>query len=91
MKLNEIILMNSYVQKYTSVSNANTNISLFYEAWDFLQIVTALYINSDISGIPFSIMVTFFGYFWAENFKIKRNSKLISAFWNCSRRGLGVD
>ncbi|EZA62907.1 DNA-directed RNA polymerase III subunit RPC1 [Ooceraea biroi] len=47
MKLSEIALINDVIRK-----NIGVNVQLYMEHWDFLQLHCALYINSEISGIP---------------------------------------
>ena len=34
--------------------------SILQESWDFLQLQCALYINSEVSGIPLSMAVSFY-------------------------------
>ncbi|XP_022912626.2 DNA-directed RNA polymerase III subunit RPC1 [Onthophagus taurus] len=53
MKQSEIIFINDVIKKH-KLSGANVNI--YQEGWDFLQLQTALYINSDLSGIPLAMM-----------------------------------
>jgi DNA-directed RNA polymerase III subunit RPC1 len=52
MKLTEIIFMNDVIAKHR-VSNAKSQMIL--EDWDFLQLQCALYINSELSGIPLNM------------------------------------
>lgn len=54
MKQSEIIFINDVIKKH-KLSGANVNI--YQEGWDFLQLQTALYINSELSGIPLAMMV----------------------------------
>ncbi|KAI4470240.1 dna-directed rna polymerase [Holotrichia oblita] len=53
MKQSEIIFINDVIKKH-KLSGANVNI--YQEGWDFLQLQTALYINSELSGIPLAMM-----------------------------------
>jgi DNA-directed RNA polymerase III subunit RPC1 len=55
MKLTEIIFMNDVISKHR-VSNAKSQMIL--EDWDFLQLQCALYINSELSGIPLNMKPT---------------------------------
>lgn len=54
MKLSEIILVNDVLKKH-KLSGASVN--LYQEGWDFLQLQTALFVNTELSGIPLSMMV----------------------------------
>ncbi|VDM69477.1 unnamed protein product, partial [Strongylus vulgaris] len=49
MKLSEIILINNVLQKY---KKDGAPIKALTEAWDQLQIHVALYLNSELSGLP---------------------------------------
>ncbi|VDM81236.1 unnamed protein product, partial [Strongylus vulgaris] len=49
MKLSEIILINDVLQKY---KKDGAPIKALNEAWDQLQIHVALYLNSELSGLP---------------------------------------
>ncbi|VEN45805.1 unnamed protein product, partial [Callosobruchus maculatus] len=53
MKQSEIIFINDVIKKH-KLSGASVN--LYQEGWDFLQLQSALYINSELSGIPLSMM-----------------------------------
>uniref|UniRef100_A0A2D4J2T7 DNA-directed RNA polymerase subunit n=2 Tax=Micrurus lemniscatus lemniscatus TaxID=129467 RepID=A0A2D4J2T7_MICLE len=52
MKLTEIIFLNDVIKKHR-VSGAKTQ--MIMEDWDFLQLQCALYINSELSGIPLNM------------------------------------
>ncbi|XP_076809232.1 DNA-directed RNA polymerase III subunit RPC1-like [Clavelina lepadiformis] len=52
MKLTEIIFLNDVIQKHKA-SGAKSQ--MIMEDWDFLQLQCALYINSELSGIPFNM------------------------------------
>jgi len=52
IKLTEIVFLNQTILKH-KVQNAR--ISMIIEDWDFLQLNCALYINSELSGIPLSM------------------------------------
>lgn len=54
MKQSEIIFINDVIKKH-KLSGASVN--MYQEGWDFLQLQTALYINSELSGIPLAMMV----------------------------------
>eukprot|EP00117_Sycon_ciliatum_P001892 scpid14119/ scgid7360/ DNA-directed RNA polymerase III subunit RPC1; DNA-directed RNA polymerase III subunit A len=49
MKLTEIIFLNDFIQKNCE---QGAKAALIMEEWDFLQLQVALYINSELSGIP---------------------------------------
>ncbi|XP_044732601.1 DNA-directed RNA polymerase III subunit RPC1 isoform X2 [Chrysoperla carnea] len=53
MKQSEIVFINDVIRKH-KLSGAS--ITMFQEGWDFLQLQTALYINSELSGIPQAMM-----------------------------------
>lgn len=53
MKQSEILLINEVIAKHT---NTGGKIELIQEDWDFLQLHVALYFNSEISGVPLSMM-----------------------------------
>lgn len=55
MKQSEILLINEVIVKHMST---NGKIELIQEDWDFLQLHCALYFNSEISGVPLSMMVS---------------------------------
>lgn len=57
MKQSEIIFINDVMKKH-KLSGASVN--MYQEGWDFLQLQTALYINSELSGIPLAMMVFYF-------------------------------
>lgn len=52
MKLTEIIFLNDVIQKHRS---QGAKVQIIMESWDFLQLQCALYINSEMSGIPLSM------------------------------------
>lgn len=54
MKQTEIIFINDVIKKH-KLSGAS--VKMYQEGWDFLQLQTALYINSELSGIPQAMMV----------------------------------
>lgn len=49
MKLTEILLINDVIGRHI---DSGGKIELIQEDWDYLQLHTALYINSELSGIP---------------------------------------
>lgn len=57
MKQSEIIFINDVIKKH-KLSGASVN--MYQEGWDFLQLQTALYINSELSGVPMNMMVRVF-------------------------------
>uniref|UniRef100_H3BGV0 DNA-directed RNA polymerase subunit n=1 Tax=Latimeria chalumnae TaxID=7897 RepID=H3BGV0_LATCH len=52
MKLTEIVFLNDVIKKHR-MSGAKTQ--MIMEDWDFLQLQCALYINSELSGIPLNM------------------------------------
>ncbi len=52
IKLSEIIFVNDIITKRKS---SGAHMGMIVEDWDFLQLQLALYINSEISGIPFNM------------------------------------
>jgi len=56
IKLTEIVFLNHTILKH-KVQNAR--IQMIIEDWDFLQLQCALYINSELSGIPLNMQVYF--------------------------------
>ncbi|KAK2098398.1 DNA-directed RNA polymerase III subunit RPC1 [Saguinus oedipus] len=52
MKLTEIVFLNDVIKKHR-ISGAKTQ--MIMEDWDFLQLQCALYINSELSGIPLNM------------------------------------
>lgn len=52
MKLTEIIFLNDVISKHRATG---AKIQMIMEDWDFLQLQCALYINSEMSGIPLSM------------------------------------
>jgi DNA-directed RNA polymerase III subunit RPC1 len=53
MRQSEIIFINDVIKKH-KLSGASVN--MYQEGWDFLQLQTALYINSELSGVPLAMM-----------------------------------
>eukprot|EP00126_Sphaerothecum_destruens_P001958 Sdes_comp15403_c0_seq1m4284 len=62
MKMTEIIFINSVIRKHMETG---ANVQMIMEDWDFLQLQCAMYINSELTGVP-----------WA----MKQNSKPIRGF-----------
>ena len=61
MKLSEIVFMNGVIESKEKKQGATVH--QINEAWEFLQLLCALYINSETSGIPLNMQVlisTFF-------------------------------
>lgn len=54
IKLTEIVFLNHTILKHKA---QNARIQMIIEDWDFLQLQCALYINSELSGIPLSMQV----------------------------------
>lgn len=54
IKLTEIMFINDTILKHKA---QNARIQMFIEDWDFLQLQCALYINSELSGIPLNMQV----------------------------------
>lgn len=54
MKQSEIIFINDVIRK-NRISGVSSN--MYMDGWDFLQLQTALYVNSELSGIPLAMMV----------------------------------
>lgn len=52
MKQSEILLINDVIAKHMS---SGGKIELIQEDWDFLQLHCALYINSEVSGVPLNM------------------------------------
>ncbi|XP_077970587.1 DNA-directed RNA polymerase III subunit RPC1-like [Styela clava] len=52
MKLTEILFLNNVIEKHRA-SGAKSQ--MIMEDWDFLQLQCALYMNSELSGIPFNM------------------------------------
>ena len=52
VKLTEIIFLNNVIQKHR---NTGAKSQMMMEDWDYLQLQCALYINSELSGIPFNM------------------------------------
>lgn len=53
MKLTEIIFLNDVIRKHRSTG---AKAQIIMEDWDFLQLQCALYINSEMSGIPLNML-----------------------------------
>ncbi|XP_043285852.1 DNA-directed RNA polymerase III subunit RPC1 [Venturia canescens] len=49
MKLSEIVFINDVIQKHRQ---SGAKVQMYNEDWEFLQLHCALYINSEMSGIP---------------------------------------
>ncbi|XP_076289845.1 DNA-directed RNA polymerase III subunit RPC1-like [Lasioglossum baleicum] len=49
MKLSEIVFINDVIQKHRQ---SGAKVQMYSEDWEFLQLHCALYINSEMSGIP---------------------------------------
>lgn len=54
MKLSEIIFINDIIQKHR---HSGVKVQMLNEDWEFLQLHCALYINSEMSGIPLNMQV----------------------------------
>ncbi|XP_051169994.1 DNA-directed RNA polymerase III subunit RPC1 [Leptopilina boulardi] len=52
MKLSEIVFINDIIQKHRV---SGSRVQMYNEAWEFLQLHCALYINSEVSGIPLNM------------------------------------
>ena len=55
MKLSEILLINDVIRKHRQ---CGAKVQMYNEDWEFLQLHCALYINSEMSGIPLNMQVT---------------------------------
>ncbi|XP_059619730.1 DNA-directed RNA polymerase III subunit RPC1 [Phlebotomus argentipes] len=53
MKQSEILLINDVIAKHTSTGG---KVELILEDWDFLQLHVALYFNSELSGVPLTMI-----------------------------------
>uniref|UniRef100_A0A1B0D756 DNA-directed RNA polymerase subunit n=1 Tax=Phlebotomus papatasi TaxID=29031 RepID=A0A1B0D756_PHLPP len=53
MKQSEILLINDVIAKHTSTGG---KVELIQEDWDFLQLHVALYFNSEVSGVPLTMI-----------------------------------
>ncbi|KAK9891975.1 hypothetical protein WA026_017458 [Henosepilachna vigintioctopunctata] len=53
MKQSEIIFINNVIRKH---KQSGASVNMYQEGWDYLQLQTALYINSELSGIPLAMM-----------------------------------
>lgn len=56
MKQSEILLINDVIAKHMSTGG---KMELIQEDWDFLQLHVALYFNSEVSGVPLAMIVSF--------------------------------
>lgn len=54
MKQSEIIFINDVIKKH---KQSGASVNMYQEGWDFLQLQSALYINSELSGVPLAMMV----------------------------------
>lgn len=54
MRLAEIIFINDIIRKHRQ---SGINVSIYFEDWEFLQLHCALFINSEVSGIPLNMQV----------------------------------
>lgn len=52
VKQSEIIFINDAIRKHRLTGASAT---MHQEGWDFLQLQTALFFNSEVSGIPFAL------------------------------------
>lgn len=52
MKLSEIVFINDVIQKHRQ---SGAKVQMYNEDWEFLQLHCALYINSEMSGIPLNM------------------------------------
>ena len=52
MKMTEIIFINSIIKKHM---DSGANIQMIMEDWDFLQLQCAMYINSELTGLPLAM------------------------------------
>lgn len=55
MKLSEIVFINDVIQKHRQ---SGAKVQMYNEDWEFLQLHCALYINSEMSGIPLNMQVS---------------------------------
>ncbi|KAJ8919935.1 hypothetical protein NQ315_006464 [Exocentrus adspersus] len=53
MKQSEIIFINDVIKRH---KQSGASVNMYQEGWDFLQLQTALYINSELSGVPLAMM-----------------------------------
>lgn len=56
MKQSEILLINDVINKHMTSGH---KIEQVQEDWDFLQLHVSLYFNSEVSGIPMTMLVSF--------------------------------
>lgn len=54
MKLSEVVFINDVIMKHRQ---SGAKVQMINEAWDFLQLHCALYMNSETSGIPLNMQV----------------------------------
>ncbi|XP_046612722.1 DNA-directed RNA polymerase III subunit RPC1 isoform X1 [Neodiprion virginianus] len=52
MKLSEIVFINDVIQKHRQ---SGAKVQMYNEDWEFLQLHCALYVNSEMSGIPLNM------------------------------------
>ena len=69
MKIAEIVLLNDCIRKH---KKEGARIQQIQEDWDFLQIQCALFINSEISGLPLSMQQKKFCRSFAQRLKGKQ-------------------
>lgn len=60
MKQSEILLINDVINKHM---NTGGKMELIQEDWDFLQLHVSLYFNSEVSGIPLAMLVSFANFY----------------------------
>lgn len=56
LKQTEMLLINDAINKHMTTGG---KIELIQEDWDFLQLHVSLYFNSEVSGIPLAMLVSF--------------------------------
>lgn len=54
MKLSEVVFINDVIMKHRQ---SGAKVQMINEAWDFLQLHCAMYMNSETSGIPLNMQV----------------------------------
>jgi DNA-directed RNA polymerase III subunit RPC1 len=69
IKLTEIIFLNNTIQKHKA---QNARIQMIMDDWDFLQLQCALYINSELSGIPLNMQPKHFTRGFCQRLKGKQ-------------------
>lgn len=80
MKLSEIVFINDIIQKHRGTGS---RVQLYNEAWEFLQLHCALYINSEVSGIPLNMQVSFI--IILLNSRIENRIPISPGFSMCNR------